>query len=47
MCVIDVVGSLHEVMLWQDTTKVLVAVLVCVAKMKVKTMMKMDRKIPP
>jgi len=34
-------------MLWQDTTKGLVAVLECVDKVKVKTRMKTGRRIPP
>jgi hypothetical protein len=47
MCVIGVEGSSREVMLWQDTIKALVAVLVCVAKVKVMTKMMKDRTIPP
>ena len=46
MCVISVAGSSREVMLWQDITKALVAVLVCVGKAKAKTRMMTDKMIP-
>lgn len=45
MYVISVAGSSREVMLWQDITKALVAVLVSVAKGKAMMTMKKDKMI--